>query len=67
MYSLNGHRPATTQTVTLGADRRGRLKATSHLSGTYTSKVSEYVEPVVLSTQLLYRCSSLQTGWTLPA
>jgi xanthine dehydrogenase YagR molybdenum-binding subunit len=65
MYSLNGHRPATTQTVTLGADRRGRLKATRHLSGTYTSKVFEYIEPVVLSTQLLYKCSSLQTGLDL--
>ena len=62
MYSLNGHRPATTQTVTLGADRRGRLKATRHLSGTYTSKVFQYIEPVVLSTQLLYKCASLQTG-----
>jgi xanthine dehydrogenase YagR molybdenum-binding subunit len=65
MYSLNGHRPSTTQTVTLGADRRGRLKATRHLSGTYTSKVFEYIEPVVLSTQLLYKCSSLQTGLDL--
>ena len=67
MYSLNGHRPSTTQTVTLGADRRGRLKATRHLSGTYTSKVCEYIEPVVLSTQLLYKCSASRPGWTLPA
>jgi xanthine dehydrogenase YagR molybdenum-binding subunit len=65
MYSLNGHRPSTTQTVTLGSDRRGRLKATRHLCGTYTSKVFEYIEPVVLSTQLLYKCSSLQTGFDL--
>jgi xanthine dehydrogenase YagR molybdenum-binding subunit len=65
MYSLNGHRPATTQTVTLGADREGRLAATRHLSGTYTSKVDQYIEPVVLSTQLLYKCANLQTGLDL--
>jgi xanthine dehydrogenase YagR molybdenum-binding subunit len=44
MYAMVGHQPATVQTITLGADRDGKLIGIRHDSINPTSMFDDYVE-----------------------
>ncbi len=54
MFTSTGHRPETSQQVTLSADSRGALTGAGHHSLMDTSPVSHFVEPCGLTTRNLY-------------
>ncbi len=54
MFSVAGHRPATQQTLSLGASREGRISGLVHDSCTHSSPVSGYIEPVARMTSMMY-------------
>jgi xanthine dehydrogenase YagR molybdenum-binding subunit len=61
MFSLVGHRPHTVQTVTLAADREGKLVATRHDVVSETSRFDDFVEPSAVITRMLYACPNVVT------
>ena len=58
-FTLNGHRPATRQTMRLGATRDGRILALQHDAVSHTSMVSGYPEPVTGMTMMMYGIPNL--------
>ena len=56
MYTSNGYRPRTVQTVKLGADRDGKLVALRHdgFGQNSPEALGEYNEPFALASELLY-------------
>lgn len=56
MFTSNGYRPRTIQTVKLGADRDGKLVALRHdgFSQTSTAELGEFCEPFALASELMY-------------
>jgi xanthine dehydrogenase YagR molybdenum-binding subunit len=54
MYSMAGHQPATIQTISLGADRDGKLVGIEHLSISPTSIFDKYIEYAALSSRSLW-------------
>ncbi|WP_128914090.1 molybdopterin cofactor-binding domain-containing protein [Granulicella sibirica] len=54
VFSIGGHRPALHQTVSIGADGKGRLKALQHDSQTHTSQVCGYTEFGGRMTKMMY-------------
>lgn len=59
MFELNGHRPATRQTMRLGAARDGRIASSRHDAVSHTSQVSGYPEPVTGMTMMMYNIPNL--------
>jgi xanthine dehydrogenase YagR molybdenum-binding subunit len=57
MYSMVGHQAATVQTITLGADRDGRLSGIRHDSVNPTSVFDDYVEYAALASRHLWRAN----------
>jgi xanthine dehydrogenase YagR molybdenum-binding subunit len=57
MYSMAGHQPATLQTISLGADRDGKLVAVQHQSISPTSVFDNYIEYAALSSRSLWPAS----------
>jgi xanthine dehydrogenase YagR molybdenum-binding subunit len=57
MYSMVGHQPATVQTITLGADRDGKLTGIRHDSVNPTSLFDDYVEYAAMASRHLWRTS----------
>jgi xanthine dehydrogenase YagR molybdenum-binding subunit len=57
MYSMAGHQPATIQTISLGADRNGKLAAIQHQSVSPTSVFDNYIEYAALSSRSLWPAS----------
>ncbi len=64
MWSF-GHRPATVQTVRLGADAAGTLTAVEHLAKAATSQFEDYTETVVNWTGKLYDCPDTTLDYKL--
>ena len=60
MFTL-GHRPATSQSVKLGADQDGKLQALVHEVVSECSRFEGYVETVVNWGPLLYACDNVRT------
>jgi xanthine dehydrogenase YagR molybdenum-binding subunit len=61
MSSASGHRPPTSQALTLAADEDGRLLALRHRSINVTSVTTEYVESCGHSTsRTLYACDNVE-------
>ena len=56
MYTSNGYRPATRQTVKLGAQADGKLVALRHdgFSSMSMPELGEFVEPFALASEMLY-------------
>ena len=54
MYSMAGHQPATIQTVTLGADRQGKLTGIRHESISPTPVFDNYIEYAALASRSLW-------------
>ena len=57
MYSMAGHQAATVQTITLGADRDGKLTGIRHDSVNPTSPFDDYVEYAAMVSRHLWRAS----------
>jgi len=57
MYSMAGHQPATIQTVTLGADRQGKLTGIRHESISPTPEFDNYIEYAALASRSLWEAS----------
>jgi xanthine dehydrogenase YagR molybdenum-binding subunit len=57
MYSMAGHQPATVQTITLGADRDGRLLGIRHESVSPTSVFDNYIEYAAAASRSLWAAS----------
>ncbi|HEY8970118.1 MAG TPA: xanthine dehydrogenase family protein molybdopterin-binding subunit [Puia sp.] len=60
MFTSNGHRSRTIQTISLGADNDGKLTAIRHDVLAETSFVDEFVETSGLPSSRLYACPNLQ-------
>ena len=65
MYAMVGHRPYTTQHLTLRASGDGTLQALTHSARTTTSQHDNFVEPATSRTRMIYRCPSGQTSRSL--
>lgn len=61
MFTL-GHRPASLQPVSMGADAEGRLVALTHDSISETSQFEQYSENVVAWTAALYSCPNVRVS-----
>jgi len=59
MFAACGHRPATRQHVTIGADNQGRLTGIRHASIAQTSFVDEFTELCGTTTGFLYECPNV--------
>lgn len=59
MYELNGYRPATRQTMRIGASRDGRIDSLRHHALSHTSQVSGYPEPATGMTMMMYGVPNL--------
>jgi len=64
MFSF-GHRPATLQTVSLGATEDGMLQAIKHEALAETSQFEEYTENLVNWSGMLYHCDNVKLGYYL--
>lgn len=54
MYSMAGHQPATLQTISLGADRDGKLVAIEHQSISPTPVFDNYIEYAAIASRHLW-------------
>ena len=59
MFELNGHRPATRQTLKIGAAHNGQISSLQHDALSHTSTVSGYPEPVTGMTMMMYGIPNL--------
>ena len=59
MFELNGYRPATRQTMRIGATREGKITSLRHDAVSPTSAVSGYPEPVTGMTMMMYDVPNL--------
>jgi xanthine dehydrogenase YagR molybdenum-binding subunit len=57
MYSMVGHQAATIQTISLGADKAGKLTGVRHESISPTPVFDNYIEYAALSTRSLWAAS----------
>jgi xanthine dehydrogenase YagR molybdenum-binding subunit len=57
MYSMAGHQSATVQTITLGAERNGKLTGIRHDSVNPTSLFDDYVEYAAMASRHLWGAS----------
>ena len=56
MYTTLGYRPQTTQQVTLGSARDGRLLVFRHTASSTTSEFDSVIEPASAKTGMMYAC-----------
>lgn len=62
MFTCVGHRPSTEQTMTLAAQKDGKLTALRHETLQPTSTTTEFVEPCGITTsKILYACENVST------
>jgi xanthine dehydrogenase YagR molybdenum-binding subunit len=59
MFSSTGHRPRTTQDITLSAQTNGLIQSSEHHTLSETSTVAHFCEPAGLSTRFLYHSPRL--------
>ncbi|MCE7006188.1 xanthine dehydrogenase family protein molybdopterin-binding subunit [Kibdelosporangium philippinense] len=67
MFSLSGHQPATSQTITLGATADGKLTAIRHLSVNASARVGGYVESTTGAATFLYDSPNIETDLKIEA
>ena len=56
MFTSVGHRPQTSQSISLAADDEGHLQLLQHISLNGTSPVAHFVEPAAMISRHLYSC-----------
>ncbi|MBT9394912.1 xanthine dehydrogenase family protein molybdopterin-binding subunit [Hymenobacter sp. NST-14] len=59
MFAVAGHRPATRQTLSLGATRAGNITALRHDTLTHSSQSSGYTEPCARVSRMMYAVPNL--------
>ena len=67
LFAVAGYRTPTIQRLRLGADRDGRLVATSHEVVEQTSRIKEFAEQTALPTRMMYRSATRRTTHRLAA
>ncbi len=69
MYTSNGYRPRTVQSLRLGADADGTLRSLRHngISQTSPPGLGEFTEPVALGSEMLYACNNVAVTHRLVA
>lgn len=60
-FTSHGHQPVTRQTLTLGADRAGKLVAVRHASICATSMRDSFTEMAAIASRALYACPAIET------
>lgn len=60
-FTFHGHQCASEQTLTIAADKNGKLKALKHDSITPTSQFEDYVEYAAIGTRVMYAAPALET------
>ncbi|MCW2931051.1 MAG: xanthine dehydrogenase family protein molybdopterin-binding subunit [Actinomycetia bacterium] len=61
MFALAGHRPPAIQRIRLAADHDGRLSAVAHDVVEQTATISEFAEPTVVATRIMYAAPNRRT------
>ena len=64
-FELAGHRPATWQTVRLGASKQGKLTSLEHVCRSHTSMVSGFPEACTGMTSMMYDVENLSISHDL--
>ncbi|MCA9210420.1 MAG: xanthine dehydrogenase family protein molybdopterin-binding subunit, partial [Planctomycetales bacterium] len=64
-YTVPGYRPHTVQTVSLAANKDGRLTAIRHEATGKTSTYEQFTETVVNPSRYLYECPNVLTRYRL--
>jgi xanthine dehydrogenase YagR molybdenum-binding subunit len=69
MYTSNGYRPRTVQSLKLAADSNGSLVSVRHdgFSSTSQPSLGEFAEPFALATEMLYACPNVAVTHRLVA
>ncbi|OLF14774.1 xanthine dehydrogenase family protein molybdopterin-binding subunit [Actinophytocola xanthii] len=62
LFTVTGHRPAFSQTVSLGADRHGRLNAIKHDAVSSGSVAGPYFGDPADWSRTVYRCPNIHLG-----
>jgi xanthine dehydrogenase YagR molybdenum-binding subunit len=62
MFGPVGFRPSTTQKLSIGADKSGRLQAIKHDVISETSAFAEFVETATVCTKSTYACANVETS-----
>jgi xanthine dehydrogenase YagR molybdenum-binding subunit len=65
MFTSAGHRAPTSQQITLGATRAGKLTAIRHATTSHTSMFDDFVEPCGLMTRMMYSCPNVEVSHRL--
>ncbi len=65
MFFFVGHRPHTSQRLSLGAKSDGTLVAVRHEVTSHTSRFDEFTEPSAKATRMLYACGDVETSHRL--
>ncbi|HEX4339749.1 MAG TPA: xanthine dehydrogenase family protein molybdopterin-binding subunit [Polyangiaceae bacterium] len=65
MFAFVGHRPPTSQHLSLGATAEGKLTAMRHDLLAHTSRFDEFVEGCAVVTRSLYSCPNVRTSHRL--
>jgi xanthine dehydrogenase YagR molybdenum-binding subunit len=65
MFAWVGYRPATRQTIALGAKQDGTLVALRHELVSETSRFDEFVEGSAIVSRMLYACPNVRTSHRL--
>jgi xanthine dehydrogenase YagR molybdenum-binding subunit len=67
MFALVGYRTGTIQSISLGAERDGRLLAIKHDVVESTSTVKEFAEQTAVASRMMYAAPNRHTGHRLAA
>lgn len=65
MFTNVGHRPATVQTIGLGATADGKLTSITHNATAHTSMYEEFTEATVNISRFLYACPNVTTRYKI--
>ncbi|PRC92446.1 xanthine dehydrogenase family protein molybdopterin-binding subunit [Solimicrobium silvestre] len=60
MFTSNGHRPTTRQSIHIGANRDGKLMAINHHVDNHTSALDNFTEASGSPTEFLYACNNVE-------
>jgi xanthine dehydrogenase YagR molybdenum-binding subunit len=61
-FTSHGYQPASRQSVTLAADRRGVLLGIRHASITVTPERDDFLEFAAIGTRSMYACKAIETS-----
>ncbi len=65
MFTMVGYRPATLQTIRMGANADGKLNAIVHEATAQTSTYEDFMEGTVNASKFMYACPNVSTVYRL--